>query len=781
VFPELREWCEERHVQLIECDLRWGVPKDTTTEMTIKTCLGEIDRCKEECHGVPFFLNMLGERYGWMPSHSDIPQEIQDQYRWIFPVSITHMEILHAAYRTKNPNAAFFIRDPGFITDIPPAMKPAFVDEFFLNKASLKASRGYTIQSILSTLCITDVCTRSSPTGMLKNKLKERLPNQVFDYACEYDGIDESTGKEKVKLKGLDIFGQNVLCHFKSCIEKTFPASQKELSPEEQELVAHDNFIRSRGSLLLGRKNEMHNIVEYAHYGRLPGQVIAGDGSACPMLLVQGVPGSGKSSLMAYCTLQIKKMDFLLFYHFVGSGPGSTDALKLSNRLYKWLKNIPNTPNPEDEGEKEDAEEIPLHDMQEKMQKVVIEAATVDKTIVIVIDAVNQLSDAERLDHLTWVPIEIPWNVHIILSAVKESRSSKLLLSEEKRLAPLDLFVGELDNSVKREIVNHILGAYNKKLDDQQMSLLIDIEGATNPLWLSLCCEELRVFGVFERVTLHIQSLPSFLEGLLKFILKRLITEDEFNNVEKVLCALYCMSLTETELRYLLKDEDSTEPLPMLKWAVVRRTLKPFLRNTGQQGEEERLDFFHASIVDLVKESLMADATEKKKWHLKIADYFQYICKDARRATEAVAVQLKSAGDKKRLLEFLRSDIRAQKQNPVWKSQYYKFILCGRIIPQIKNFREEVSLCQMCSMQHRGLGQIAGLNKDSCVVCGSFVPTFWREPNHIAMLCQQHKPRHAPGQTMCYICNKPAFFNPQTAYTCMICSAGFQKCVKMVV
>lgn len=63
MFPELREWCEERHLQLIECDLRWGVPKDTTTAMTIKTCLSEIDRCKEETNGQPFFLNMLGERY----------------------------------------------------------------------------------------------------------------------------------------------------------------------------------------------------------------------------------------------------------------------------------------------------------------------------------------------------------------------------------------------------------------------------------------------------------------------------------------------------------------------------------------------------------------------------------------------------------------------------------------------------------------------------------------------------------------------------------------------
>ena len=63
VVPALREWCEERLIHLIECDLRWGVPKDSTTEATIRTCLGEINHCSEETDGEPFFLNMLGERY----------------------------------------------------------------------------------------------------------------------------------------------------------------------------------------------------------------------------------------------------------------------------------------------------------------------------------------------------------------------------------------------------------------------------------------------------------------------------------------------------------------------------------------------------------------------------------------------------------------------------------------------------------------------------------------------------------------------------------------------
>ena len=66
------------------------------------------------------------------------------------------------------------------------------------------------------------------------------------------------------------------------------------------------------------------------------------------------------------------------------------------------------------------------------------------------------------------------------------------------------------------------------------MELLIGSPGATNPLWLSLSCEELRVFGVFETITRHIKSLPATLKELLQFIINRLANEDEDNNVHKV-------------------------------------------------------------------------------------------------------------------------------------------------------------------------------------------------------------------------------------------------------
>ena len=64
--------------------------------------------------------------------------------------------------------------------------------------------------------------------------------------------------------------------------------------------------------------------------------------------------------------------------------------------------------------------------------------------------------------------------------------------------------------------------------------MLINSPGASNPLWLSLSCEELRVFGVFETITRHIKNLPCKLKELLEFIMNRLTAEDEDDNIQKV-------------------------------------------------------------------------------------------------------------------------------------------------------------------------------------------------------------------------------------------------------
>ncbi len=65
VFPQIRRMCEQRGVAWSEVDLRWGVTDEQKAEgAVLPICLAEIDR------SWPYFLGLLGQRYGWVPTRS---------------------------------------------------------------------------------------------------------------------------------------------------------------------------------------------------------------------------------------------------------------------------------------------------------------------------------------------------------------------------------------------------------------------------------------------------------------------------------------------------------------------------------------------------------------------------------------------------------------------------------------------------------------------------------------------------------------------------------------
>ena len=62
-------------------------------------------------------------------------------------------------------------------------------------------------------------------------------------------------------------------------------------------------------------------------------------------------------------------------------------------------------------------------------------------------------------------------------------------------------------------IVEAMLGKYNKRLDEEQMDSLLGKNSSSNPLWLFIACEELRVFGQFRKLSDKINTLA---DGLLE-------------------------------------------------------------------------------------------------------------------------------------------------------------------------------------------------------------------------------------------------------------------------
>jgi hypothetical protein len=87
IFPQLRKLCEERAVTWTEVDLRWGITDEQKAEgKVLPLCLEEIHRCR------PYFIGLLGERYGWVPEPNSIPAELLESLPWIVSPSFRKIE-----------------------------------------------------------------------------------------------------------------------------------------------------------------------------------------------------------------------------------------------------------------------------------------------------------------------------------------------------------------------------------------------------------------------------------------------------------------------------------------------------------------------------------------------------------------------------------------------------------------------------------------------------------------------------------------------------------------
>jgi len=115
VFPELRERCAKRSLNLLDIDLRWGVTEEEAEQgKVLDIILDEVNRSR------PFFIGILGERYGH--SVDKLPEDTQFTHPWLSEYaghSFTALEIIYGVLQ--NPELShrsfFYFRDSKFITE----------------------------------------------------------------------------------------------------------------------------------------------------------------------------------------------------------------------------------------------------------------------------------------------------------------------------------------------------------------------------------------------------------------------------------------------------------------------------------------------------------------------------------------------------------------------------------------------------------------------------------------------------------------------------------------
>lgn len=129
----------------------------------------------------------------------------------------------------------------------------------------------------------------------------------------------------------------------------------------------------------------------------------------------------------------------------------------------------------------------------------------------LILDALNQLEESYQSHLLDWLPETYPPNVRVVVSTL-EGDVYNVLSRRQKTLVQ----VGPLTLFERREIVEKLLWQYRKKLSDSQMNQLLRKQDSYKPLYLVVACEELRVFGVFEKLSERIESMAP--TGTLPFL-----------------------------------------------------------------------------------------------------------------------------------------------------------------------------------------------------------------------------------------------------------------------
>ncbi|MEZ3523961.1 MAG: DUF4062 domain-containing protein, partial [Muribaculaceae bacterium] len=116
VFPRLAAVAAKRDVTVVPLDLRWGITDDMARSgRVIETCLNEI------VHSRPFFLGLVGNRYGSCLAAEEVGRNrgLLERYSWLERDmldgrSITEIEIQYGVLRNPDEiDAFFYIREGG--------------------------------------------------------------------------------------------------------------------------------------------------------------------------------------------------------------------------------------------------------------------------------------------------------------------------------------------------------------------------------------------------------------------------------------------------------------------------------------------------------------------------------------------------------------------------------------------------------------------------------------------------------------------------------------------
>ncbi|MDE3090905.1 MAG: NACHT domain-containing protein, partial [Chloroflexota bacterium] len=548
-----------------EVDLRWGVTDEQKAEgQVLPICLEEIRRCR------PYFIGLLGERYGWIPN--EISQELIEREPWLAEHrehSVTELEILHGVLNDPKmaDHAFFYFRNPAFIDSLPAKQQSAF--------------REMPTEDEIKTHGADEATKRAKERKHKLAALKERIRKSGLPVREDYPDPRA--------------LGELVLQDLTDVINRLYPEGTQP-DPLDRDAADHDAFAQSRARTYIGRQDYFDALDAHAR----------GDD---PPLVILGESGSGKSALLANWAGQYRDahQDVLLLMHFIGATPDSTDWAAMLRRIMGEFKrrlgvqgDIPDQP---------DALRAAFANW--------LSMAAAKGRVVLILDGLNQLEDRDQAPDLVWLPPATPANIRLILSTLPGRP-----LDDLNKRGWRTLEVQPLGPDERKRLIAEYLAQYTKALSAARVDRIAVAKQTANPLYLRTLLEELRVFGAHERLDERIgyYLAADTVQGLYEKVLERYEEDYERERPGLVREAMSLQwaarrGLAETELLELLGSEG--QPLPRAIWSPLYLAAEPSLVNRSGL-----IGFFHDYFRQAICNRYLLTEQAQQEAHVRLADYF---------------------------------------------------------------------------------------------------------------------------------------------------------------
>ena len=434
VFPALRAKLRDRFVELVDVDLRWGItaPQAERGEV-LPICLSEIDRSR------PYFIGMLGERYGWIPPSEGYAPDLIERQPWLKKhqggKSVTELEILHGVLnnRRMRGRAFFYFRAPGYS----------------------KAKGG-------------EYVAASPDDRQRQTDLKRRIRSSGYPVAPYRDP------QALAKRLEHDLW---------ALLDAQFPASSV---PDafEREAMRHRAYATPRRALYLGGERAQALLARALESGH-------------SRILVEGASGGGKSALIAnfFDAWRKRHPRHSVHEHYLGASADAAQPHALVRRLIEFIARTTASTEPIANDPQALMESLP--------QWLAIASAWARRRrtrMVIVLDALNNLNEQQDL---RWWPEFLPQGVTMVVSCLPGSVMQALQQGHAPNVDAdwQRITVKPLAAREQRALLTTYLARYNKVLPRELSVQALAHPLAGNPLFLRTLAEELRLFGVHEQLT----------------------------------------------------------------------------------------------------------------------------------------------------------------------------------------------------------------------------------------------------------------------------------------